>query len=264
MENSKKQKTMKIVKLVVNIIFYAIIVLLLLFAISNLTKKDQFEVPSIFGSGFSTVLSPSMDGNLEKGDSYLGNESIKVGSFTIDDLLYVKKINDRNRTKMAKKLVVGDVITFKWYDESKSEYILNTHRIKEIALDEDGEIQYFTTKGDKAFMTNNVQEETVNVSDLRAVVTGVNKGAGKTMKFLQSSNGFLICIVLPTALFFIFEALMIVLNVAKIKQDKANKEHEEEMANMQARLEEEKAQERERIRAEILAEEAKKKEEENK
>jgi Flp pilus assembly protein TadB len=71
--------------------------------------------------------------------------------------------------------------------------------------------------------------------------------------------------VLPIALFFVIELLLLVLNFMKIKQEKRDKQHALDMERIkqeqQAQLEAEKA----RIRAEILAEQAQKeKEEENK
>ena len=87
-------------------------------------------------------------------------------------------------------------------------------------------------------------------------------GAGKAFKYIQTSNGFLLCIVLPIAIFFVVELLIVILNFMKIKQGKREEEHAVEMEKMrqeqQRLLEEEKA----RIRAEILAEQARKQEEE--
>ena len=105
----------------------------------------------------------------------------------------------------------------------------------------------------------------VSADDVRGIYTGKWNGFGKAFKFLQTSNGFLLCVVLPIALFFVIELLLLVLNFMKIKQEKRDKQHALDMERIkqeqQAQLEAEKA----RIRAEILAEQAQKeKEEENK
>ena len=104
--------------------------------------------------------------------------------------------------------------------------------------------------------------ELVSYDDVKAIYSGKWVGAGKAFKFIQTSNGFLLCIVLPIAIFFVVELLIVILNFMKIKQGKREEEHAVEMEKMrqeqQRLLEEEKA----RIRAEILAEQARKQEEE--
>ena len=112
---------------------------------------------------------------------------------------------------------------------------------------------------------SNEKCELVGADEIRGIYTGKWNGFGKAFKFLQTSNGFLLCVVLPIALFFVIELLLLVLNFMKIKQQKRDEQHAEDMERIkqeqQAQLEAEKA----RIRAEILAEQAQKeKEEENK
>ena len=261
----QEKKWYKITKFCVNVVFYALIVVLLLFSIANLNKKEDFDVPSIFGKGFTTVMTPSMEGT-------------QKDSFTVDDLVFLNVLNDRNRTKKVEKLEVGDIITFVGYNESLREYILNTHRIVDI-IDYNGS-KVFITQGDKIAEMNdeykysreddwdpevgllNDRCELVTADDVKAIYSGKWVGAGKAFKFIQTSNGFLLCIVLPIAIFFVVELLIVILNFMKIKQGKREEEHAVEMEKMrqeqQRLLEEEKA----RIRAEILAEQARKQEEE--
>ena len=205
-------------------------------------------------------------------------EGTQKDSFTVDDLVFLNVLNDRNRTKKVEKLEVGDIITFVGYNESLREYILNTHRIVDI-IDYNGS-KVFITQGDKIAEMNdeykysreddwdpevgllNDRCELVTADDVKAIYSGKWVGAGKAFKFIQTSNGFLLCIVLPIAIFFVVELLIVILNFMKIKQGKREEEHAVEMEKMrqeqQRLLEEEKA----RIRAEILAEQARKQEEE--
>lgn len=77
------------------------------------------------------------------------------------------------------------------------------------------------------------------------------------MKFLQTSNGFLIFIVIPVAIFFIVQLLMLILNInnyRKLKSDDGKFKELEELKKKQAETEEEM---KARLRAEILAEQAK-------
>lgn len=261
----QEKKWYKITKLCVNVVFYALIVVLLLFSIANLNKKEEFDVPSIFGKGFTTVQTPSMEGT-------------QKDSFTVDDLVFLNVLNNRNHDKKVSKLEVGDIITFEGYNESIQKFILNTHRIMDI-VEYNGKT-LFITQGDRIAEMNddykysreddwdpevgllNDRCELVNADDVKAIYSGKWVGAGKAFKFIQTSNGFLLCIVLPIAVFFVVELLIVILNFMKIKQGKREEEHAVEMEKMrqeqQRLLEEEKA----RIRAEILAEQARKQEEE--
>ena len=108
---------------------------------------------------------------------------------------------------------------------------------------------------------NDEKYEVVMEKDVLAIYNGKWKNAGKTMKYVRSEQGFLLVVVIPTAIFLVFEAFVLVTNIMKIKQEKVAsekaKEHEEELAKAKLELEAEK----EKIRAQVLAElEAKKNE----
>ena len=249
---NKKINWKKIGKIVLNVFFYTLIGLLLIFSITNLTRKDKTEVASIFGSGYCTVLSESMAGK-------------KKDSFTSKDLILVRKVTDRNRDRLlSKKVSVGKIITFK--GDVNGQEALITHRVVDIITNADGSINYFITQGDYNAIQYGeyVKEkgdisacEVVSPSDVRGIYTGKMKGLGGAMKFLQTPNGFLLCVVLPMILFFIAMLLILVLNIISVRKAKTEEQHaadiealKEEQARM---LEEEKA----RIRAELLAEQQK-------
>lgn len=250
MEEKREKKTWKIVSIVLNCVFYLFIAILLIFSISNLGMKTELDIPSIFGNGYLTVQTSSMEGE-------------EKDSFTTKDLIFVKVITEKNREKVVSKLKVGDIVTFAYYSDEIGRTILNTHRIVDFSTGSDGK-EYIRTQGDKYAMNpaykynpeNLVDSkfETVAIENIKAVYTGKWTGFGSTMKFLQTSNGFLLCIVLPTALFFIFEAIMLVMNFMKIKNQKSEeqraKEHEDDLARVRAELEAEK----EKMRAELILE----------
>jgi signal peptidase len=266
LEKIQEQKWFNITKLVVNIVFYTLIVVLVLFSIANINKKDDYSVPNLFGKGFTTVATPSMEGS-------------NKDSFTEDDLIFLSVVTEKNAERKLKKVEIGDIITFKFFNNDLNQTVLNTHRIVDI-IELNGKTVY-VTQGDKIAEKYpddkyNADEgwedllaqnkiELVSQDDVRGIYTGKWNGFGKAFKFLQTSNGFLLCVVLPIALFFVIELLLLVLNFMKIKQEKRDKQHALDMERIkqeqQAQLEAEKA----RIRAEILAEQAQKeKEEENK
>lgn len=253
-----KKKILKIVKTILNVIFYLFIAFLVIFSISNFGVKDNLDIPGIFGNGFLTVETASMDGN-------------EKDSFTVDDLIFVKKVTDRNRDKIVQNIEIGDIITFSYYVDDEG-IILNTHRVMDIRETISGE-KVFITQGDKVALnpaykyipgseTNDSEKyEAVAEKDVLAIYTGKWKNAGKTMKYVRSEQGFLLVVVIPTAIFLVFEAFVLVTNIMKIKQEKVAsekaKEHEEELAKAKLELEAEK----EKIRAQVLAElEAKKNE----
>jgi len=174
-------------------------------------------------------------------------------------------VNDRNREKKTADLKIGDIITFKYFDEASKKYVLNTHRIVDVKTSENGS-KYFITQGDYVALNDYykydpnsdsndpTKYEVVNINEIKGIYTGKWEGAGATFKFLQQPNGFLVCIVLPVAAFFIYELVLLLMGVFKIKQHNNAEKHEEEMAKIkedQAKMLEE---ERARIRAEILAE----------
>ena len=269
----KENKALKITKLVINIVFYVLIFVLLLFSIANLNKKDDTEVPNLFGSGFTTVESDSMDSTITDSE---GNKVLKFeDSFTKEDIVFLKVVNDKNREKKLADLEIGDIIAFKYLPEGSNKYVLNTHRIVDIKQDASGE-DYYITQGDHVALNDHykydpnsdsndpTKYEVVNANDIRGIYSGKWSGAGKAFKFIQEPTGFLLCVVLPVAAFFIYELVVLLISVFKIKQHKNSEKHEEEMAKIKEEQEKMLEEERARIRAEILAEQNKKNNEENK
>ncbi|HBP25959.1 MAG TPA: hypothetical protein DD618_03305, partial [Acholeplasmatales bacterium] len=63
MDAQKSLKVKKIVKIVLNVLFYSFIAVLLLFSIANMRIKTNADIPNIFGRGFLAVISDSMEGD---------------------------------------------------------------------------------------------------------------------------------------------------------------------------------------------------------
>ena len=98
----------------------------------------------------------------------------------------------------------------------ENQYALNTHRISEIS-DANG-IRSFTTKGDN----NEIADQHI-ISDGDIVGKYVVKlpKMGKVMDFLSSSIGFLIVIVLPMLLFFIYQLYHLITVILEMKKASA-------------------------------------------
>ena len=128
-----------------------------------------------------------------------------------------KEIDDINSLKK------GDVITFWTLIDGKK--VKNTHRIAEV-LNDNGSVG-FITRGD----ANNVDDTyTVYAGDIIGQWKGAKIGGfGKVMDFLRTKTGFFICILLPIALFFLFELYKLIATIIEIKRPAITESDEEEI-----------------------------------
>lgn len=230
------------ITIIVSVILWMIILLAALFAFTTLATKDQTNVASLAGYTPMVVKTDSM-----------------APTFCAGDLIFIKKCD-------TSKLEEGDVICFHTIIEN--EYALNTHRI--LKIEEQNGVRSYTTKGD-----NNEISDTHIISDGDIVGQYIGKigRLGNVMDFLSSSMGFLIVIVLPMLLFFIYQVyhlIMVTINLKKaiaveeaerLEEKKAEKEAEqnpdkEEAARAMAEAEAALA-EAKRLKAEAEAELAK-------
>lgn len=131
-------------------------------------------------------------------------------TFDQGDLIVIKTCD-------TSKLQVGDIVTFHTIIENQ--YALNTHRIE--SIDELNGMRSFTTKDD-----NNDVADTHIISDGDIVGQYVFKipGMGKVMDFLSSTWGFLIVIVLPMLLFFIYQVYHLVIVGMNLKRAMAEED----------------------------------------
>mgnify|MGYP002563536012 CR=1 FL=1 len=151
-----------------------VILLAALFAFTTLATRDTNQVASLAGYTPLTVASDSMS-----------------PTFRAGDLIIIRKCDPQT-------LKEGDIVTF--HTIINNEFALNTHRITEIQ--DLGGARSYVTKGD-----NN------ELADIHMIADGdiVGKyvchlaGFGKVMSFLSSSLGFLLVIVLPLLIFFIYQ-----------------------------------------------------------
>ena len=202
------------VTVIVSIALWGVILLAALFAFTTLATRDTANVSSLAGYTPMVVKTDSM-----------------APTFYSGDLILIKKCD-------TSKLTEGDIICF--HTIINNEYALNTHRIEKI--DENENIRSYTTKGD-----NNAISDTHIISDGDIVGKYVGKLSkfGHVMDFLSSSMGFLIVIVLPMLLFFIYQVyhlIMVSINLKKaMAVEEAVKKAEtesSEKAEAQAALEE--------------------------
>ncbi len=207
--------------IILSVILWIVILVAALYAFVTLATRDSEHLSSIAGFSPLVVESDSMVPTFEKGD-----------------MIVIKKCDPET-------LEVGDIITFHTIIEN--EYALNTHRIQEIT--EEYGVRNYVTKGD-----NNV------LSDQHVIVSGDIAGKyvtripllGHVIDFLSGKIGFLVVIVIPMLLFFLYQIYHLIMVIVEMKKTTAA-EAAVEAESARAQELDEKTKEAERIRAEAEA-----------
>ena len=187
------QSVKKAASIALSVVMWIIILVAALYAFTTLATREDGSVSDIAGFTPLAVQSDSMAPTFNKGD-----------------LIVIQKCD-------TSKLEVGDIVTF--HTIIDNEYALNTHRIA--AIDEVNGMRSFTTKGD-----NNDVADTHIISDGDIVGKYVFAlpQMGKVMNFLSSSMGFLIVIVLPMLLFFIYQVYHLIVVGMNLKRAMAEED----------------------------------------
>lgn len=192
----------KVVKRIVNIIIDIIVVLILAVSILivtlSLTSKSS-GVPNIFGVAPLSVQTDSME------------DTINVG-----DLIFSDVTNDPSYEYQK-----GDIVTFPITVNGKSE--LNTHRIVEVVKDDN--ITYYRTQGDNKKTNPEPDKDLQTSSTIVAKYTGTKiGGVGNFLSFIRTQLGFFLCVLLPMIIFFVYEAVRVVLNLLAYNKEKTLEE----------------------------------------
>lgn len=207
-------KTKKVLKIILNVFIWIFVAFSAFMTIISLTaSSSQDGIPSLSGTAFLTVSTDSMKGTFDKGD-----------------LIFVKKLTDEGK----QSLKVGDVITYRADLDKNGTEELNTHRIYEINYDADGTVDSYVTWGDN----NPIRDEDPVLWQF--VIGKWNKEArddgtvipfvGGVISFIQKPTGFLVAIVLPLIVFFLYEVFIFIKAVFTVKGEKASKTQAAETA----------------------------------
>ena len=244
-QEPKKRDVKKIINIVVNVLLVVAIILAAVCTYVSFVSTSGNGVPSILGVRPFTVQTDSM------------YPILKPGDLIIDVAV-----------KDYRELRVGDIITY--WTIIEGQRVLNTHKIAGIY--DGGDYLIFETMGEKVNQTDVL---TVHESEVVGVYKFRVPGVGKVLDYLQTPTGFMIVIVLPVLLFFVFHLVqffrvlfeyqnvkMLIkyeqergrtedLIESQIRDEKAREEirraaMEKERAEMEAKL-------REELRAELLA-----------
>ncbi len=213
----------KILGVISDVLLVLILVVAIVITVMTFTSKNsEAGIGNVFGYTPFSIQSDSMSPTFKSGDLIITKE--------------VKNINE---------LEIGDVITYTTVltdENGRSVRGFNTHRIVDIEYNKDETIKAFVTKGDGI----STEDNTLVLPD-EVIAKQVNSGLdengerkegllianfGMALDFLQSRVGFMICIIVPLALFFIWQIYKLIAMFMEAKAastDEENKLREEEL-----------------------------------
>ncbi len=237
-EKAPAKKGRKIINGVINAILIVAIAVAALCTYVSFVSTSGNGVPSILGIRIFSVQTDSM------------YPIIKPGDLIIDTAV-----------KDPGTLRKGDIITY--WTVINGERVLNTHTINNIY--DGGGYLIFATKGE-----NSTTEDPLTVHE--SEIVGQYKfrigGLGKVFDYLQTSTGFLLVVVLPVLLFFIYHLVQFFRVLFEYQNVKNRIKYEQERGRTEDLIEEQKRREqdekekaraameaelREKLRAELMA-----------
>ena len=194
MKNTEISKAKKIYNAVSTAIVALIFVFMVVVVAVILVQKSSGGESKIFGYYMYDVLTDSMSGTIEPGD-----------------VIMCKAVDDVN------SLQVGDIITFKAPNGNYNE----THRIVEIARNDDGTVNYFKTKGDNAKAVDNWQ---LNPQNVKAKYVKKSVFVGGLRKFMSSWYGYVVVVVIPLCIVFALIISSVVRDKLALEKEKEKEE----------------------------------------
>ena len=190
-----KKALRKILNIIVDIVVVCILIVSILTVVLSLTTGSE-GVPNLFGYAPLSVQSGSMEDTFNPGD------------------LIICEVTNNSSTEYK----VDDIVSFPIEIEGVSTY--NTHRIVDVVEDEG--ITYYQTQGDNRKTNPEPDIALQSSSTIVAKYTGNRiQGLGNILSFLRTQLGFFLCVLLPMIIFFIYEAIRVVMNIIAYNKEKA-------------------------------------------
>lgn len=219
-EAPEQSKKTKVLGTIVNVVLVIAILLAAFATYTSYVSTSGNGVPSFLGLRVFSIQTESMYPTLNPGD-----------------LIVDKAVKDPS------KLRVDDIITY--WTVINGERVLNTHRIYEIY--DGGGYLIFETKGDNNTISDSL---TVHESEVVGVYSSRIAGLGKVFDYLQTSTGFLIVVVVPVFLFFVFYLIQFFRVLFEYQNVKNRIKYEQERGRTEDMIDEEKRKAEETRRAE--------------
>ena len=219
MEENKKKKLFKVLKIVGNVALWCFVGTLVVFALVNgIDQHSGYKAP-FFGYRKSVITSDSMS-EVNEVNTYITDEMEQIQKFDVVTTKNYKSYDD---------IQLYDVLTY--YSESNG---LICHRV--IDKYEDNGEQYIVTRGD----ANNTDDEPINYSLVRGKVISVHKGTGHFVAFIQS--GYFI-LALCLSIFFVCLGMFIFDFVGKKKKKETPQVEEQTPHSVEEEIEKEEKEE---------------------
>lgn len=175
-------------KVIVSVLLWVVILVAALYAFTTMATRDNQNVSRILGYTPLVVQSDSMSPTFEK-----------------DDMIFIRKCDPAD-------LKEGDIICF--HTLIDNQYALNTHRIEKIE-ESMGDARSYTTRGDN---NQAADQHIISDGDIVGIYVGHLPKLGKVMNFLSGSVGFLVVIVIPMLLFFIYQVYNLIMINIRLKR----------------------------------------------
>lgn len=212
-----EKKSGKVLNTVVNVLLVVVIVFGAFCAFNAFMAKQGNGVPSLFGLKFASIQSDSMSPTFNKGD-------------LIVDIV----VKDPTKLKASTSISAkdGDVITF--WTTINGEIVLNTHRIVEVNDNEN--YLSFVTRGDndELYDENNEHDYMqVHQNKIEGKYLFAIPKLGNFIDFLETSTGFLLVVVLPAALIFIWQLIQFFRSLFAYQAEKVKMQMQMQMQMMQ-------------------------------
>ena len=190
----------KVLRVTANVLAWIVLIIAFLVTVIVFSSGRNNGVANIFGYIPMTVESDSMK-----------------PTFSRNDLIICKEIDDINSLKS------GDVITFWTIIDGKR--VKNTHRI--VSVEDENGVKSYITRGDNNSIDDSVP---VYTSDIIGKWTKVKLPVfGKVLDFIRTKTGFFVCIVIPMAIFFLFELYKFIVTLVEVKRPQEPELDEEEI-----------------------------------
>lgn len=192
------KKSKKILKTIINVFIWIFVVFSVFMTILAFAAQSNSDgIPAIGGKSFLTVATDSMSPTFSSGDLIIGQM-----------LTAAEKEN----------LQKGDIITFYSDLDGNGTNEINSHRIVDIIYDEDGHVVSYVTRGDNKETNTQNDKNPVAWQFVICKYTGTRIAkVGGFLSFLQTPKGFLIVIVLPLILFFLYEIYNFIITLMGVK-----------------------------------------------
>ncbi len=221
----KKKQPKQVINTIVNVILVIAIIIAVICTYISFVTSSGNGVPSILGLRLLSIQTNSMA------------PTINYGDLIIDTGVEAEEIRK------------NDIITY--WTIINGERVLNTHRVNEIY--DGGGYLIFETKGDA---NTSADPLTVHEREIVGKYSLKIPGLGKVFDYLQTPTGFLIVVVIPVLLFFLYQLVQffrVLFEYQNIK-NRLQYEQERERSDNLAEAQKEDAERRARERAAMEAE----------